>query len=405
MRDHEKLLVKVKTSDHIPGLDGIRAIAFLMVYFSHMGLGRSYTGGQGVAFFFFLSGYLITTLMRKESNSTGTISIFEFYVRRFFRIIPPLYVTVLLAILLHLARLDPALSFRGVVSAVLYYSNFYMLHHGGMGGLGATWSLSIEEHYYFAFPFIYLLTIRLGRKAQSRILAVICIAILPLKRIYMYTDTRVDLIFLGAILALTINPVFDAIPAWFRKRPRLYGTCGAVSALAVDHIPIVKDGLSYTLIGLSLFPVFWFVISYSHDRLTRWLESALLRTIGRWSYSLYLVHSIVIDTIKLTTHLSSTASSLLAIGPCLIFAWAVEKFVEKPSYRLRNFIITRIRKKRVHIVTDDAGAVASGAPYSWRKVPAKSVPAGMRQTDTEESWNDARTVVPAELGSEHVVAD
>ena len=61
-----------------------------MVFVSHMGWRHSATGGQGVAIFFFLSGFLITTLLRSEATSTGTISIRNFYIRRFFRICPPL---------------------------------------------------------------------------------------------------------------------------------------------------------------------------------------------------------------------------------------------------------------------------------------------------------------------------
>jgi peptidoglycan/LPS O-acetylase OafA/YrhL len=327
-----------------------------MVYVSHMGLGRSYTGGQGVAIFFFLSGYLITTLMRTEAFSAGTISITKFYIRRVFRILPPLYVTMLVAVLLYPTGMNPELTFAGLASVVLYYSNFYMLHHRGMGGLGGTWSLSVEEHFYFIFPFIFVMTARLSRKSQAMILGITCTAVLVWRcllaywmhadpsRIYLFTDTRFDSILLGALLALWANPLFDRIPSWFSAHPRVFAAIGALGALGIDHVPVVNRAVSFSLLGLSLFPVFWFVIVYWEDPYIRWIENTWLRTIGRWSYSLYLVHPIIITAIGLKTHLSQTWCSLLAIAPCLMYGWGMEKFVEKPSHRLRNFVM---RKRQV----------------------------------------------------------
>ena len=89
-----------KSKTYIPGLDGIRAIAFLLVYVAHTGLGVLIPGGLGVTIFFFLSGYLITTLLRMESERTGTISISRFYLRRTLRIFPPMYVTLVVWLVL-----------------------------------------------------------------------------------------------------------------------------------------------------------------------------------------------------------------------------------------------------------------------------------------------------------------
>ena len=86
---------------HIPSLDGLRCIAILPVFASHAlesaGLARVVPGNFGVTLFFFLSGYLITTLMRLEFERTGSLSFRMFYLRRALRIMPTCYVVLALA--------------------------------------------------------------------------------------------------------------------------------------------------------------------------------------------------------------------------------------------------------------------------------------------------------------------
>src|ERR1700722_17498771 len=82
-------------SSHIPGLDGLRGVAVLLVFLSHSQLGvPGRFGPFGVTIFFFLSGYLITTLLQKEYDRAGTISLRDFYLRRVLRIVPPMLITI-----------------------------------------------------------------------------------------------------------------------------------------------------------------------------------------------------------------------------------------------------------------------------------------------------------------------
>lgn len=80
----------------IPSLDGLRAVSFLMVFAAHAGV-EAIPGGFGVTVFFFLSGYLITTLMRLEAEKTGGVSLKNFYYRRALRILPPFYIVLFVA--------------------------------------------------------------------------------------------------------------------------------------------------------------------------------------------------------------------------------------------------------------------------------------------------------------------
>ena len=93
---------------YIPGLDGIRALAFFFVFVAHSMPDKTLPGAFGVTVFFFLSGYLITTLLRGEAQRTGTISLKRFYLRRVLRIFPSCYVTV--AIVSTLPAAGPKLS-------------------------------------------------------------------------------------------------------------------------------------------------------------------------------------------------------------------------------------------------------------------------------------------------------
>ena len=85
---------------YIPSLDGIRTIAFLIVFLSHAGGEKIFPGGFGVTVFFFLSGYLITTLLRREYEQNQFINLKHFYLRRLVRIWPGFYLVLFLASIL-----------------------------------------------------------------------------------------------------------------------------------------------------------------------------------------------------------------------------------------------------------------------------------------------------------------
>jgi hypothetical protein len=76
---------------HLPSLNGIRTVAFALVFLGHAGLNKIVPAAFGVTLFFFLSGYLITALLRLELEKTGTVSLKNFYLRRMMRILPPFY--------------------------------------------------------------------------------------------------------------------------------------------------------------------------------------------------------------------------------------------------------------------------------------------------------------------------
>lgn len=160
-------------------IQGLRAIAVLVVVLHHAGVG--FTGGfVGVDVFFVISGFVITQLLWREQVATGRISLVEFYVRRVKRILPALAVMLVVVLLagVMLAAYGAQSTASGTgVAAALFNANNYLARYGLTGGyfaLGSksnpllhTWSLSVEEQFYFLFPALLAVLFRAGLRRSS----------------------------------------------------------------------------------------------------------------------------------------------------------------------------------------------------------------------------------------------
>ena len=158
----------------------------MTVFVAHAGLGDVVPGGFGVTVFFFLSGYLITSLLRLEYERTGRISLKNFYLRRIYRIIPPMYLVLTASILLGVAGLmSHAMTAQALVAQFAHLTNYYDLAVGSEGfapGTAVMWSLSVEEHFYLLFPLgVSLLFARFRYERIAAILLLVCV-IAPLWR-------------------------------------------------------------------------------------------------------------------------------------------------------------------------------------------------------------------------------
>jgi peptidoglycan/LPS O-acetylase OafA/YrhL len=338
---------------YIRGLDGIRAIAFLLVYAGHSGLGSFIPGGLGVTIFFFLSGYLITTLLRIEAEKTGTVSIKQFYLRRTFRIFPPMYVTLLVWIVLAtIGVFVGPVEWQPTVLASLYLTNYtdaFTLHRI-QGGLNILWSLSVEEHFYLIFPWMFLFFMRKkwSLAKSSACLAILCgialiwrcISLGYFHRIlnYEHTDTRYDSILFGCLLALVLNPFLDRMPEWVDKFSLALAGFGVALLLVclVIRGEFFRDTLRYTLQGIGIFCIFLWVLNSPTSWVVQRLENPFLRLIGRRSYAMYLIHYCIIQAFEQKLHLKMTYVLLLAAPLIYIYAWAMAKFVEKPMDRIKK---------------------------------------------------------------------
>jgi peptidoglycan/LPS O-acetylase OafA/YrhL len=346
---------------YIPSLDGIRAIAFLIVFISHAGLGKIIPGGFGVTIFFFLSGYLITTQLRREHERASKIDFKKFYMRRVLRIWPPFYLVLFLAIGVsalvahHTGKTFQQL--QAFLTQFFHISNYYNIEFGNQGmalGTEVYWSLAVEEHFYLLFPLFYVLLLRLGIRSQQQALIFwgICLLVLLWRcllifgmgadydRIFYASDTRLDSIMFGCALAVVGNPAIDQdrqISERNLKYLLLPLGCALLLCSLLYRSDAFRDTLRYSVQGIALYPIFIAAIRFPEWGVFRALNWGWVRFLGVLSYSLYLVHFMVIQVLALVMPgLGVPVQALLSLLISLVLAYVINRFVEIPAAKLKE---------------------------------------------------------------------
>src|SRR5581483_2035766 len=242
----------------------------------------------------------------------------------------------------------------GLASVLLYFGNYFVIandFHGVPEGIGVTWSLAVEEHYYLFYPPLALLLLRFARvRVSVALLVTMCVAVLAWRCwlashggseawITMATDTRIDAILAGCILALVANPWLD--PPRSRNPVRdqaILGGCIAVllATLAIRN-EFFRETFRYTLQSLAIAPLIWLAVA-NHDRPTfRWLDSAPMAYVGKVSYTIYLCHHLILCALqKQLPDLPWLAIAALGALLTLAVAEPMRRLVEEPCARLRK---------------------------------------------------------------------
>lgn len=354
-----------KTSQHIPALDGLRAVAILIVLLAHGGLQKVVPGGFGVTLFFFISGFLITRLMFAEFEQTGRLDIKRFYIRRVIRLYPALILAVAFTYGV-CAYSQGFVIWRDVAVALLYFSNYYQISVGfgadyspafaSMMHMDVMWSLAVEEQYYLVFPIFFIL-FAANREQFVRTLwwlSVLCLTwrlFLALDgsnsyRIYAGTDTRIDSILYGALLTCLLSgPRRQAFKAVLEKRWLHILALGALLATFVVREDLFRDTVRYSIQGLALMPL---VAAACFSERFGWvrhmLECRPMQLIGAWSYSLYLFNQLGQTLGEMVTHESpldgyqglSFTWYAVAISSTLVMSLFSYYGVERPFISLRH---------------------------------------------------------------------
>ena len=318
---------------------------------SHAGLGHMIPGGFGVTIFFFLSGYLITTLMVKEWNEKAQIDFKAFYMRRSVRILPPMLIAIAIAIALSTIGLGKDLNHSGLVWDILFLSNYATLFGYGSQIPIPLWSLAIEEHFYLLFPLLFFYIIKQRKPSNvALICSIICVIVLlirilhvhvsgPLEDIYYWSHTRIDSILFGCILATWNNPAtVDRARIGSGIGWALVGGALIIITLLVRD-PAFRETWRYTIQGVGLLLAFNFALRTS-GIVSRVLSNKYLKLVADLSYFLYLIH-VPMYLAASYLPLPMIVQYMIGISCAFFLAVIVRQFVEQPLLRWRKLFEAR----------------------------------------------------------------
>lgn len=343
----------------IPSLDGIRAVSIAIVFFAHARFIGHLPGGFGVTIFFFLSGFLITTLLTREFDEHGDIAFGAFYMRRVVRLGPPLLTTLAAAAALAaLGLVSGDLDAGAFFSQIFFYYNYYSLYADGgynVDGLNILWSLSVEEHFYFLWPLIFV-SVAMRRIGLAHVVALLALILIWRAvrhyyfgatewTIYVSTDTRFDSLLYGCMLALMDWRGISArlFPAGWRAAAICGLSLAALLATFLIRDPAFRSVPRYTLQGLALTPLFYYAIAYPGFWAFRWLNWAPVRRIGVYSYTIYLAHYVIIRALETLGLSISDRFVFTPVAAAISIAYAalVFELAEKPFRPLRKRLSAR----------------------------------------------------------------
>jgi peptidoglycan/LPS O-acetylase OafA/YrhL len=333
-------------------LDGLRGISILLVVIGHAGLGHILPGGLGVTVFFFISGFLITSLLLNERERTNNIDLKGFYLRRFWRLTPPVVLHVVLSLAL-LWVVNGTVKWIEPASVFFYFANYYKIfEHYTMTGAQYSpfdiyWSLAVEEHFYLFFTPLLVFV----RSRRAVFVLTLLLLVLPLvirigitqhfdanfsdEYTYRATDARLDSIAYGCLLAVMGAARFTGPRALMLFA---LGICGLLASLLYRDA-YFRQVIRYSVQGISLLLVCG-PLMFS-DQLAwarRLLSNAPLVYVGKLSYSMYLYHWLALIVVYLVVGSQHSSLPWQAAYWVLTMALSMLSYyaIERPSVSLRR---------------------------------------------------------------------
>jgi peptidoglycan/LPS O-acetylase OafA/YrhL len=351
-KEYSSLLGASLDRRKIPALDGLRAVSVFLVIFYHFGF-TWVPGHYGVVMFFVLSGFLITWILLHENDTTGTVSLRQFYWRRLLRIFPAFYAFWFLCIGVLLIQ-QREINWLHSWSAFTYWSNYYNAIYGDPSNeLSHTWSLSIEEQFYLLWPFFFLSFRRRPRKliyATGCIILVIWLYRMVLtygygvQQSYIYSafDTRIDALLVGCFLAMVLhqrrwipfigilvkNQTFAIFP--------IVIIAFSLFLEASATIPRYRDVVGFTIVPPLMAVLIVQLIAMHQMTLWRWTEWSWVCYLGRISYPLYLYQQITLYPVRTYLEGPLLVKLICAISVTIFLASASYHVIERPFLKLKN---------------------------------------------------------------------
>lgn len=338
----------------IKGLDFLRGVAIIGVLFRHFEIDffLAGPGGYGVDLFFVLSGFLVSGLLFSEYKRRGEVNIGRFLIRRGFKIYPAFYFFIISTVFIFSIGFGTSFQVNSILSEVFFLQSYF-------GGVWShTWSLAVEEHFYFLLSFIIFIAVKRRIKMQSQILPLLfagaillslVLRIIYVYRVYainheafFYTHLRIDGLFTGALLGYFwhFRPV--SIERFYTQK-KLFGL---LSILLIMPCFFFKSGSMFMVtIGFNIMHVgFAFaillLISTKGEKLLfgnlifNKISSAIA-FIGIYSYSIYLWH-LPVQNLLLRFVTDLRIEAILYMGISVFTGIVTSLAVEKPMLKLRD---------------------------------------------------------------------
>lgn len=351
-----------KKRRYITGLDGIRAIAVIMVLAYHLKLALFKSGFLGVTVFFVLSGYLITGILISEVEEEGTIDLKNFWLRRIRRLVPAVMsmAVVIIFVSAVVNRIIFTKGCKDFLASVLGFNNWWQIFNkvsyfeaaGVPSPFTHCWSLAIETQFYLIYPLILLGIYKLvksrgeGRAKRgllfagvTLLLALISVILMIVlfdpqqdaSRVYYGTDTRAFSLLFGALLAILWE--YRMVPR--RLSASVNMVLGSVSFAVLLVMTIAINGSSNfwyrggQFFGTILTVLMVYAVSGRKTWLSRFLSNPVLKWIGDRSYSIYLWHYPIILLISKGIK-ASWWITLIEIVLSVVLAELSYRFIETP---------------------------------------------------------------------------
>lgn len=351
-----------KKRRYITGLDGIRAIAVIMVLAYHLKLALFKSGFLGVTVFFVLSGYLITDILISEVEEEGTIDLKNFWLRRIRRLVPAV-MSMAVVIIFVSAVVNRVIFTKGCkdfLASVLGFNNWWQIFNkvsyfeaaGVPSPFTHCWSLAIETQFYLIYPLILLGIYKLAKSREegqakrgllfagvTLLLALISVILMIVlfdpqqdaSRVYYGTDTRAFSLLFGALLAILWE--YRMVPRKLSASVNM--VLGSLSFAVLLVMTIAINGSSNfwyrggQFIGTILTVLVIYTVSGRKTWLIRFLSNPVLKWIGDRSYSIYLWHYPIILLISKGIK-ASWWITLIEIVLSVVLAELSYRFIETP---------------------------------------------------------------------------
>lgn len=418
---------------HIPAIDGLRAVAVAAVVFYHLGFAWIPGGFLGVDLFFVISGYVITRLLLDSIERSGGLDLRGFYKARARRLLPPMiFMIVVTAFYISIWAQDSVKRFlTDVPFAISGTINWWLVANeqdyfeaiGRPPLLQHTWSLAVESQFYLIWPVILLLVLkRFGKKVipfAALLIALISASLLfyvslqldassDVSHVYFGTDTHSVGLFLGSALAVSWIPqnFKDEVSVRAQNFIDFIGVFGFIGILATFLLIDESSPTAYK-IAFPLAAIFGVAIitSIVHpaSRFAPILQNRVLLWIGERSYAIYLWHWVVFQISRPSVDLVGEDWALIAVRILIVLALAdiSLKLVELPIrsgaveywFKGMKYRTAAVRKKQKVLVISSISVVllslsilSTNAIFSSNRVAQaleESLTAGPAITETE----------------------